>query len=63
MLKKERQERILGILNSANKAVTISDLVQAFDVSEDTIRRDLRQMDQKGLLLRFKAVPSVMARM
>jgi DeoR/GlpR family transcriptional regulator of sugar metabolism len=55
VLKKERQERILGILNSANKAVTISDLVQAFDVSEDTIRRDLRQMDQKGLLLRVQS--------
>ncbi|NVO89575.1 DeoR/GlpR transcriptional regulator [Lactobacillus rhamnosus] len=55
MLKKERQEQILGMLNSANKTVTISDLVQVFDVSEDTIRRDLRQMDQKGLLLR---VPS-----
>lgn len=51
MLKEERQQRILDILDSEQKVIA-SDLSQRFEVSEDTIRRDLKELDQKGLVRR-----------
>ncbi len=51
MLKEERQEEILNILNVEQKVIA-SDLSLRFSVSEDTIRRDLKELDQKGLIRR-----------
>lgn len=51
MLKAERQQAILDILDKEKK-VLASDLSNRLDVSEDTIRRDLRELDSKGLIRR-----------
>ncbi|OCL28740.1 DeoR family transcriptional regulator [Orenia metallireducens] len=51
MLKEERQQEILKILNSEQKVIT-SDLSQRLSVSKDTIRRDLKELDNQGLIRR-----------
>lgn len=51
MLKAERQELILEILNREKK-VLATDLSSRLSVSEDTVRRDLRELDRKGLIRR-----------
>jgi DeoR/GlpR family transcriptional regulator of sugar metabolism len=49
--KRERQDRILTRLNTT-VAVRISDLAQEFDVTTETIRRDLDALAERGLLAR-----------
>nr|MBC7613100.1 DeoR/GlpR transcriptional regulator [Pseudopedobacter sp.] len=51
MLKKERQTYIMKQINLHNKVLS-SDLSQQLDVSEDTIRRDLNELDEAGKLLK-----------
>ncbi len=51
MLNLERQEEILEILNK-NKSATVEELAGELFVSSATIRRDLRAMEEKGLLKR-----------
>ncbi|WP_093194169.1 DeoR/GlpR family DNA-binding transcription regulator [Salimicrobium halophilum] len=51
MLKQERQQKILEILNGEQRVIA-SDLSQRLFVSEDTIRRDLKELDNKGLIRR-----------
>lgn len=51
MLKEERQRLILDALRS-NRLVTVADLSRQFDVSEVTIRRDLRELHARGELRR-----------
>lgn len=51
MLAKERQDKINAILKK-NGAVMTSDLVERFQVSVETVRRDLLLMEQKGILSR-----------
>ncbi|SFJ71732.1 DeoR/GlpR family DNA-binding transcription regulator [Thermoflavimicrobium dichotomicum] len=51
MLKEERQQKILQILNDELKVIT-SDLSKRLSVSEDTIRRDLKELDNQGLIKR-----------
>ena len=51
MLNLERQEEILQIINK-NKSATVEELANELFVSGATIRRDLRQMEEKGLLKR-----------
>jgi DeoR/GlpR family transcriptional regulator of sugar metabolism len=51
MLKEERQQYILERLKHDGKALA-SDLETALKVSEDTIRRDLRELAELGLLQR-----------
>lgn len=51
MLKAERQSEILKILAKDHRVIT-SELTSVFDVSEDTIRRDIIELDSKGLLKR-----------
>ncbi|MBL7698494.1 MAG: DeoR/GlpR transcriptional regulator [Chitinophagaceae bacterium] len=51
MLKSERQELILHEINLHNK-VLVGDLSTAIKVSEDTIRRDLIELAQKGKLVK-----------
>ena len=49
MLKKERQAYILQQINIHNKVLS-SDLSSQLNVSEDTIRRDLQELDEEGRL-------------
>lgn len=51
MLKEERQSIILNKLHTSGKVV-VSRLAVELNVSEDTVRRDLLDLDQKGLLKR-----------
>lgn len=51
MLMVERQQYILETLRQEGKVIA-SELSQALDVSEDTIRRDLRKLAETGLLQR-----------
>ena len=51
MLKKERQEFILREINLHNKVLT-SDLCEAINVSEDTIRRDLSELADLGNIIK-----------
>jgi len=51
MLNDERKTRILEAL-SKNGRVLLQELVTDFKVSEDTIRRDLKDLDEAGLLKR-----------
>src|SRR5438552_18856375 len=49
MLKEERLQLILDKLNSQRKVLS-SELSQDLQVSEDTIRRDLNELSENGLL-------------
>ena len=49
MFSEERRSRILGLLNERGK-VSSAELVVELGVSEDTVRRDLRELAQSGLL-------------
>lgn len=49
MLAEERKSRIVDFVNE-RKAVTATELMQEFNASEATIRRDLTELDQKGLI-------------
>ena len=51
MLAKERQEQIQILLKS-NGAVTTSELMERFEVSIETVRRDLLVMERSGFLQR-----------
>ena len=51
MLAKERQDQIFKMLRK-NGAVTASKLVAQFDVSLETVRRDLLEMERQGRLTR-----------
>lgn len=51
LLKQERQKLILDMLRD-NRQVTVAELSQHFDVSEVTIRRDLRELAEEGELRR-----------
>jgi len=47
----ERQSEIMTML-SARKSLTVSDAASHFQVTEETIRRDLKVLERQGLLLR-----------
>ncbi|SDE20274.1 transcriptional regulator, DeoR family [Paenibacillus sp. UNCCL117] len=49
MFAEERREKILGLLNE-EKRVMVKDLAEKFQVSIDSIRRDLSIMEDQGLL-------------
>ncbi|MCR4907383.1 MAG: DeoR/GlpR family DNA-binding transcription regulator [Lachnospiraceae bacterium] len=51
MLAVERRNLILEELQK-NKKVIVSDLAKSFDVSEETIRRDLDRLDRDGLAIK-----------
>lgn len=53
MLKKERQTLILREINIHNK-VLLSDLSDKFDVSEDTVRRDLQELSDADKILKVR---------
>ena len=47
----ERKQRIEELIKQKN-SVGVNELANEFDVSESTIRRDLQEMESKGLLIR-----------
>ena len=49
MLAIERRREILERLRSDGK-VLVSELARAFDVTEETVRRDLEKLDREGLV-------------
>jgi DeoR family fructose operon transcriptional repressor len=51
LFKEERKIQILEILETAER-VEVSGLARRFKVSEDTIRRDLRDLENQGLILK-----------
>lgn len=51
MFATERKRAILDLLESEGK-VKVIELSERFDVSEPTIRRDIKELDEKGLLIR-----------
>ncbi|MFW7432354.1 DeoR/GlpR family DNA-binding transcription regulator [Vagococcus carniphilus] len=51
MLTEERQHKILSLLNE-QEIIKTRDLMMTFDVSESTIRRDLQEMEEAGVLKR-----------
>jgi DeoR/GlpR family transcriptional regulator of sugar metabolism len=51
LFKSERHKRIQTIINK-NGHATVAELSSLFDVSAATIRRDLEEMDQQGLIQR-----------
>lgn len=52
MLKEERQQIILDLLDQ-RKIIRISDLTNVIDVTEMTIRRDLKELEEYNLLTRI----------
>lgn len=61
MFRHERQERILELLDAYGD-VEVSDLASRFDVSQDSIRKDLKALSDKGLCRRFYGGASRVAR-
>lgn len=51
MFAKERQELIVQTVNAEGRA-TVTDLARRFDVTEDSIRKDLKHLSGEGLLQR-----------
>ena len=51
MLKKERQAFIIQQINVHNKVLS-SDLSTQLEVSEDTVRRDLQELSEEGMLIK-----------
>ena len=51
MLAVERKNRILSILQEEKKVV-VGELATLFDVSEETIRRDLEKLESEGLVVK-----------
>jgi DeoR/GlpR family transcriptional regulator of sugar metabolism len=51
MLKEERQQKILDILYKEGQ-VNVSSLANQFETSKDTIRRDLTDLEEQGVLKR-----------
>lgn len=51
MFAPERRQRILELLQSESR-VTVTQLTEALQVSEATVRRDLQELEQNGLLIR-----------
>ena len=49
MLSEERQGKIVSLINE-NKSMTIQMLMKALEASESTIRRDLGELNEKGLI-------------
>jgi len=51
LFREERQIRILELLKT-DQRVEVAALAEAFDVSEDTVRRDLRSLENQGLIVK-----------
>ena len=51
MLAIERRNAILSVLRE-DKHVVVSELAKAFEVSEETVRRDLDKLEKEGLVVK-----------
>ena len=51
MFIEERHEKILEVI-CANGKITVAEITAAFDISDESARRDLRMLEQKGLCKR-----------
>ena len=51
MLAEQRRQQILQILDT-HGSITLTELTRLLHTSESTVRRDLQEMDSKGLLIR-----------
>lgn len=51
MLNSHRREHILGHLNTHNR-ISVSDVATSLNVSDETVRRDLKDLEREGLLRR-----------
>ncbi|MGX5817229.1 DeoR/GlpR family DNA-binding transcription regulator [Chitinophaga lutea] len=51
MIKEERHKLILREINLHNKVLS-NDLAILLDVSEDTVRRDLKELDEEGIIIK-----------
>ena len=51
MLTEERYGKILSLLEEQG-SVKVTELMQLFDASESTVRRDLNALDENGKLLK-----------
>lgn len=51
MFAEERKRKIIDLLNQ-NKKVTVAELVHLFNVSSATVRSDLRELNDKGQIIR-----------
>ena len=49
MLKEERHQKILNEVSLRNR-VLLNDIAEHLDVSVDTVRRDVKELDKKQLL-------------
>jgi DeoR/GlpR family transcriptional regulator of sugar metabolism len=47
----ERRSKIMSLLNE-NKSILVNETAELFDVTEETIRRDLKVLEGQGLLVR-----------
>ena len=54
MLAKERQDEIFSIIQQ-KKAIKMSDIVKIFQVSHETARRDMEDLQEQGLIKRVYA--------
>ena len=52
MLKEERQKYLLAQLEK-NGIVKVADIVQELKVADMTVRRDLQELEDKGLIIRI----------
>ena len=53
MLTEERHQKLLNLVNT-NQTVSTQELVDHLDTSESTLRRDLLELESKGLLWRIR---------
>lgn len=51
MFSEERQQKIIEMLNEKS-SLRVAELAEIFNISESTIRRDLQDMEEKGMLTR-----------
>lgn len=51
MLAAERRKKIIDLVHQ-DKRVLVSDLSRMFEVTEETIRRDLEKLEKDGILSR-----------
>jgi DeoR/GlpR family transcriptional regulator of sugar metabolism len=51
MFKEKRQQEIINLINSSG-SISVEELVSKYNVSGMTIRRDLQELENKGLILR-----------
>ncbi|KEY59612.1 DeoR family transcriptional regulator [Serratia sp. DD3] len=60
MFREKRQEVILGLLDK-NESLSVNYLARFFFISKETIRKDLSELAEKGVIQRYHGGASIMA--